>query len=39
MIHVRNDGGSNKDGGDGGSERWLCSRYILNVEATDFPDG
>lgn len=39
VIQVRNGGGSHKDSNDGGSERCLCSRCILNVEATDFPDG
>ena len=36
---VRNDGPSDQDGSDGGSEKWSHSGYILNVEPTDSLDG
>lgn len=35
---MREDGGSNKDGSNGGGEKWLDSRYILKVETSGFAD-
>lgn len=35
---MREDGGFNKDGSNGGGEKWLDFRYILKVEILGFVD-